>query len=81
MKLIPTRHSDHPLKPERFFRAGTLARFDPPYGAYSPKSEQYRQRGKDCLVVHCWNDSHATVIFGSGAPVVVAIDYLWERMQ
>lgn len=56
-----TREPDsHPLKPERFFRTGTVARFLPPVGAYTQQSEQYRQRGRDCMVVRCWNDSHAT---------------------
>lgn len=65
-----------PFRPERFFRAGSLARFVPPAGAYSIQSEQYRQCGKSCLIMWCWNDSHATVTFGQGDPIVVATDYL-----
>ena len=79
MKAIPTREPIcRPLKSERFFKTGAVARFLPPAGAYSPLSEQYRQRGKNCLVVRCWNDSHATVTFGQGVPLVVSLDYLWE---
>ena len=79
MKLVKTRQPDYrPRKPERFFRTGTAARFLPPTGAYSAQSEQYRQRGNPCMVVRCWNDSHATVTFGQGTPLVVNLDYLWE---
>ena len=74
---IPTRSPIYnPLKPERFFKTGTVARFYPPDGAYSRQSDQYRQRGKPCLVVRCWNDSHATVTFGQNLPLVVSMDYL-----
>lgn len=79
MKILPTRRPvQNPRKPERFFRTGTVARFLPPQNAYSPDSEQQRQRGKTCQVVRCWNDSHATVIFGAGLPTVVNLDYLVE---
>ena len=79
MRAVPTRQPvQNPLEPARFFRTGTVARFLPPPGAYSAQSEQSRQRGNSCLVVRCWNDSHATITFGQGAPLVVSLDYLWE---
>ena len=79
MRAVPTRQSiEAPLMPDRFFKTGTVARFLPPVGAYSIYSEQYRMRGNACLVVRCWNDSHATVTFGQGTPLVVCLDYLWE---
>lgn len=79
MRAAPTRQPvQNPLKPARFFRTGTVMRFQPPTGAYGPLSEQYRQRGNACLVVRCWNESHATVTFGQGTPLVVCLDYLWE---
>ena len=59
---------------------GEVARFCPPTGAYSPRSEQHRQAGRTCLIIKCWNDSMATVTFGQGRPVTINLDYL-EEMQ
>lgn len=64
-------------RPERVFRHGELARFNPPAGTYSRASEQHRQAGKPCLVVRMRNDSTVTVTFGDGNPIVVDSSYLY----
>lgn len=59
-------------------KEGTIVRFCPPPGAYSPKSEQHRQTGKSCLIIKCWNDSMATGLFGEGRPLTINLDYIEE---
>lgn len=59
-------------------KEGDLVRFCPPPGAYSTQSEQYRQIGRSCLILKCWNDSMATAMFGKGRPVTINLDYVEE---
>jgi len=59
-------------------KEGALVRFCPPAGAYSPQSEQYRQIGRSCLILKCWNDSMATAMFLDGRPVTINLDYVEE---
>lgn len=63
-------------RPERMFLPGDLVRFEPPAGAYSPRSEQARVAGTPALVVAVWNDSQCAVAFGDGKAIVVDSSYL-----
>lgn len=54
-----------PLVPDRVFRVGQLVRWNPPLGAYSPRSAQSLYAGKSGLVVALYADDAAFVSFGS----------------
>lgn len=70
------RANFNPLQPQRCFREGSLVRWTPPAGTYSPKSEQHRQAGKCGLVVKLIDSEAALVTFGHSYPVICNAAYL-----
>lgn len=57
--------SYNPQLPDRCFRIGALVRWNPPVGAYSPRSGQALHAGLSGLVVSLYADDAAFVNFGN----------------
>lgn len=69
---------EHPVLPERVFRAGQLVRFLPPEGSYSPKAVQRKVAGETGMVVSLCHGDYAVITFGRGEPVLCQTAYLRE---
>jgi hypothetical protein len=70
--------SYNPKPPERCFKAGSLVRWNPPDGAYSPRSAQYQVSGQAGLFISYYSDDMAFVAFN--APAVLCNTAYLEKI-
>lgn len=64
------------LPAERVFKAGQRIRWNPPQGAYSPKSLQALAAGQTGTVERVYNDSYLRVTIASWTGVLLNADFV-----
>jgi len=64
------------LPAERTFKPGQQVRWNPPQGAYGPKSMQALAAGQTGVVRRVWNDSYLLAHIGGWKDVLLNVDFV-----
>jgi hypothetical protein len=77
MRCYTPRNSQNNAPPaKRVFRPGQSIRWNPPPGAYSPKSLQARAGGQVGQVERLYNESYLVATIAGGTGVLLNVDFV-----
>lgn len=77
-RLDARREIKNALPAQRVFKVGQQIRWNPPPGAYSPRSMQALAAGQTGTIERIYNESYLLATIASWAGVLLNVDYVEE---